>query len=372
LNQADYTWKVSPNIFNAALIEQFFGASQINVSAYLHAFENALPSKMRMLYLVCYHANEIVAIAFFQQFKFSATHVDDVGKCKNLLIRLGLKTINCRLSFCGSLFCIALPGLGFKQGMSVLQKADAIKNLVKQHGTSVTVLKDVQNNDLFNSFTHTKKCFTSTVDSTMEMPINASWISLDDYLNALHHKYRQRAKKVIKSFETVTQQNFDYHDLLKYETEIYLLYNSVVAKQKFRIGKVEANYFQALKQSLKEQFIVTGYFLGNTLIAFRSAFAMNNRIEIHFIGFDYAHNKSHQVYFNILYDNIALAITKKSTIMELGRTAQDAKSTIGAKPNYFNDLIFFKSNLFKRLFNFLFNRYYQGYDLLPNRNPFKD
>ncbi len=350
----------------------FFASSQIDANAYLNSFAAALPSKMKVSYLRCYVNDEIVALAFLQKFRFAAASITDTNPLRNILIKSLLFLVPCRLSFCGSLFCIALPGMAFKQGMDNAIKSVIIDLFIKQEGSSITVMKDIQNEYIFNSFRNDAKCFPSMLDSTMEMNIPSHWKSMDDYLNALHHKYRQRAKKVMEHFEGIRVQDLCFTDVEKNKDIIYRLYLNVVAKQSFRIGKVDANYFVELKRGLKEKFIVTGYFLGDKLIAFRSAFIMDNRIEIHFIGFDYNDNKTYQIYFNILYDNIAFAITKKAKVLELGRTAQDAKRIVGALPKYFSDLIFFKSSFFKKVFDFIYARYNNNGNVLPERNPFKE
>ena len=190
-------------------------------------------------------------------------------------------------------------------------------------------------------------------------------------LAALQHKYRQKAKKVIQQFETVEIKELSLEEIELYKSKIYDLYLNVLNKQTFRLGKIEENYFGELKKGLKENFIVTGYFFKNELIAFRSAFLMNERMEIHFIGFDYETNNKMQVYFNILYDNIKFAIEKNVKTLELGRTAQDAKRIIGAIPKQFDDVIFFKTPFFKKVFDFLYPRYNNNENSLPVRNPFK-
>jgi Peptidogalycan biosysnthesis/recognition len=370
LCNTNYIWKASSKVFQPELINEFFDNSTVDAYAYLTSFENALPSKMKVQYLTCFHNNEIIALAFIQKFRFSAFDIKENNVVKKIALQFLFNIIPCHFAYCGSLFCIALPGLVFKKNIDTTAKADAIKTLTKKYGSTVTIIKDVDEH-VFAKFDNDKNTFPASLDSTMELKIQPHWLSFDDYLNDLHHKYRQRAKKVLAAFSAVEARELSLSEIELYKEKIYQLYLNILTNQSFRLGKIEPNYFTELKKGLKENFEVTGYFYNNELIAFRSAFVMNDRIEVHFIGFDYTDNKSLQIYFNILYDNIDFAIAKKATVLELGRTAQDAKRVIGALPKKFNDIVYFKSLFFKKLSDFLYPRYNNNSSSQPERNPFK-
>lgn len=366
-----YHWQASKQIIAADIFDAFFENAKIDTYQYLKAFEAALPSKMKVQYFTCICNNEIVAISFLQQFRFSAFTIKETNAFKKLAIRFFFNIIPCHFSYCGSLFCIALPGMAFKKDITDEAKASIINALSSQHGSTVTVIKDLRNKNLFTTLSKAEKVFPISSDSTMELNIQSHWKNFDDYLADLQHKYRQKAKKVLKKFEAVEIRELSMEEIITHKNKIYALYLNVLNKQTFRLGMVEENYFIEMKKGLKNNFIVTGYFLDNELIAFRSAFLMEDRMEIHFIGFDYETNNNLQVYFNILYDNIKFAIEKNVKVLELGRTAQDAKRIIGALPKQFDDAVYFKSNFFKKVFEFLYPRYNNNESNLPIRNPFK-
>ena len=371
MHYKQYQWKATNKIFDAEIVKSIFKENNINTYAYLKSFEAALPSKMKVRYLTCYDKNEIVAIAFLQQFRFSAFTIQEKNIFKKIGIQFLFNIFPCHFSYCGSLFCIALPGMAFKENLTIENKTSIISELAIQHGTTVTVIKDIRTLELFNSFRNQYKCCPISKDSTMEIYLKANWKTFEDYLADLQHKYRQKAKKVVALFEQVVNTELTLVEIELHKSKIYELYLNVLNKQTFRLGKIEPNYFAELKKGLKENFIVTGYFLNGELIAFRSAFFMDTRMEIHLIGFDYETNKEIQVYFNILYDNIKFAIEKNVKTLELGRTAQDAKRIVGALPKQFDDIIFFKTNFFRKIFDFLYPRYNNNESNMPIRNPFK-
>ena len=90
--------------------------------------------------------------------------------------------------------------------------------------------------------------------------------------------------------------------------------------------------YSHLSRALKENFIVKGYFLENRLIGFLTALVNDNKLDAHFIGLDYELNKSHAIYPRILNDYVRIGIEKQVSSINLGRTASEIKTTIGANP----------------------------------------
>ena len=50
-------------------------------------------------------------------------------------------------------------------------------------------------------------------------------------------------------------------------------------------------------------------------------------------------NATNSLYFNILFDSVEEAIKYRKKRLELGRTAREAKASLGCQPEYFNDYI---------------------------------
>ncbi|HUM47635.1 MAG TPA: hypothetical protein PLD84_11950, partial [Chitinophagales bacterium] len=77
-------------------------------------------------------------------------------------------------------------------------------------------------------------------------------------------------------------------------------------------------------------------------------------------------------YFNMMYDGIAMAIESKKKVVELGRTAREAKAMLGGKPTYFTSYFRLRGWLVNQLvtrFAGTFNeKAGQSWQL---RNPFK-
>jgi hypothetical protein len=55
---------------------------------------------------------------------------------------------------------------------------------------------------------------------------------------------------------------------------------------------------------------------------------------MNYIGFDYAYNHSHNLYFNILFHCLENAMANQCHTLILGRTAPEAKAIMGCQPDY--------------------------------------
>ena len=99
-------------------------------------------------------------------------------------------------------------------------------------------------------------------------------------------------------------------------------------------------------------------------------FCLENEVEAHYIGFDYAHNKEYELYQTILYSFIEQAILMQKTKINLGRTASEIKTTVGARAHEL--LCYIKpQNTVSKLILKPFMQFLQPTEWIP-RNPFKE
>ena len=96
----------------------------------------------------------------------------------------------------------------------------------------------------------------------------------------------------------------------------------------------------------------------------------DSSLEAHYIGLDYEFNSKFNLYQNILYGMIEEAIKNKLSKVNLGRTAAEIKTTVGAKAV---DLICYikPQNTISKIIQKPFISFLQPADWIP-RNPFKE
>jgi len=170
------------------------------------------------------------------------------------------------------------------------------------------------------------------VESNMIITLKPEWTSFDDYKNAFKSKYRVKANKADSTSATLKAICFTDDDIAKYKDDLQALYENTIANANFNAQVLNLNTYINLKTEYKDKFIVKGYFLEDKLVGFLSAMVNQDNLDAHFIGLDYSLNKAHAIYPRILNDYVRLGIEHNSKRINLGRTASEIKSTLGAEP----------------------------------------
>ena len=194
------------------------------------------------------------------------------------------------------------------------------------------------------------------VEPNMIIELKPEWKSFEDYKDILKSKYRIKANKADSVSSTLETRIFSEQDFVTYKYELQTLYQNTIDKSSFNAQVLNLNTYSHLSTFLKNDFIVKGYFLKNRLVGFLTALVNDNKLDAHFIGLDYDLNKSHSIYPRILNDYIRIGIEKQVSSINLGRTASEIKTTIGANPLDLSCYIKHKNRFFNMLIKPFFKR----------------
>ena len=105
------------------------------------------------------------------------------------------------------------------------------------------------------------------------------------------------------------------------------------------------------------------------IVGFLSALKNRSHLDAHFIGLNYRLNKAHAIYPRILNDYVRIGIENKVAVINLGRTASEIKTTIGAAPLELSCYIKHKSPFINALVRPFFKRI--QIKSFKQHNPFK-
>ncbi|MBP6455125.1 MAG: hypothetical protein KA275_00240 [Chitinophagaceae bacterium] len=349
-----------------------FHSSQISVTE-----KSAIKNMLFFYVQIKNENNEIVMLAYFQQIKILSDNFNlSEG---SVLIKKGLSALidflKPKLLVAGNLFRHDTPifyttNKNFTPENEIAIYENCVDFLIHHSKSKGVFIKDleekysteIKKNDGYQELKN---------DIAMYLPLEKEWQNFEDYSNELKHKYKQRAKKVRKSFADVIIKPLQLEDLKKYEKDIFRLYHLVVEKQVVSMGELSPTYIYELKKSLQEKYLVMGFFEGERLIAFSSAIIHEGVHDMNYIGFEYELNQKYQLYFNILFHCIECAISHKMQILFLGRTALEAKAIIGCKPKQLytfyklkNSVLHFITKKLSAMFN---NKIGETWE---NRHPF--
>ena len=207
-------------------------------------------------------------------------------------------------------------------------------------------------------------------DISMEMDLRENWAAVSDYEKDLKHKYAQRYRNVRKRIEGLRIVELSTEEVAQRATEIFALYLGVTIHQSVRMGILSEGFLPALKSFYGEELRVWGFFEGDRLIAFASAFVYPQSLDMFYIGFDYVRNTELQLYFNILFFAIEQAIIAKKPHLVLGRTALEAKARVGCSPQYLASFLYIPNGFLRKIVAALQQRFSEGADW-EERHPFK-
>jgi Acetyltransferase (GNAT) domain len=354
------TLSISKNIANIkATWDELLPKNHYLQSCHLQAFEQSNIEDVENYYVQIFLKEKLIGIVYLQQFSFQHKHLNfnTDKQFKSKLIKLVLPK-RLPLLVCGHLFRIGYQGFYFKNELYNNLVFEAIELFNKQinYKPCGIIIKDCV--DVFiEQQSKTLGYHFFNADVTMEIHRRPHWNSFDDYLKDLQKKYLQRAKKVLKAFEGIEQKLLSADEIIQNKTAIEKLYWNVVNKQTIKLGTVNANYFYELKNDLKDNFEFYALYKNDVMVGFYTFIFYNTEMETHFIGLDYEANKTHSIYFNILFFGIQKMIERQYNKLELGRTAKEAKVNVGALPKQIFNYINVKNWLAKLTLNYFLKRF---------------
>ncbi len=245
-----------------------------------------------------------------------------------------------RVLFCGNVFLSGEYGTFLKDEEPKIETFNAIAEAVKQLSKATKKLnaifvKDFEDESLYIT-DHLKSYDYASmqVEPNMIITLKPEWQSFDDYKSVLKSKYRVKANKADSKSETLEAKLFSVEDIKTHKDELQELYQNTIDNANFNSQILNLETYINLKKAFEGKFIVKGYFLNGKLVGFLSAMQNETNLDAHFIGIDYSNNKEFAIYPRILNDYVRLGIETKSTQINLGRTASEIKSTLGAEPKF--------------------------------------
>lgn len=320
--------------------------------AYLKIVERCLHTKLVCRYVIVCRKKKPCGIIYYQVSDFKAgifgdilSKQDELTKSKRLnlfekYIDSNKEETLMRLFTCGNNLVSGEYGFIFDETVNnekalalLLEITDVVSKEEKLRGTiSAVLIKDfhaaIEPAELLKKEKYTQ--FEVEPNLVVKLPEGLS--SLSDYIDLFSKKYRNRAKSIFKNFEVVEEKNLSYAEIQRYEKEIYKLYENIFEKAKFKLIKLPQDYFSSVKAVFNDTFNVKAFFVDNQLVAFASCFLLpDNCLEAHYIGLDYELNGKYNLYQNILYAMVNEGIVHKRKTVNLGRTAAEIKTTVGAK-----------------------------------------
>lgn len=329
--------------------------------SYLSGIESAHSKSMDFRYILFFKEGKLVAKAMIQiiDINFLANLKNSKSNVKKAFSKLLKEEVSLRIMICGSAFSNGEHGFeyhdklisfedaynGIATGIYRIRRADKINGQ-----TSAVLFKDFWPKNK-ESITQLKKFDYRSfeIEPNMVIDIDESWNSMDDYLKNITSKYRSKAKSVFKKSKTLNIRDLQVEDLIEHEEKLAELFENVYSKAAFKLVKFEPASFIALKSKLGNQCIIQGYFKEDHLVGFLYSMVNGECLDFNYVGIDYAYNSEYAIYQRMMYDQISMAILNRCSKLQLGRTASEIKSSLGALPQKMKILVRHRNTLSNKL-----------------------
>jgi predicted N-acyltransferase len=309
---------------------------------YLRTFEKSPADGITPYYMMIFSEQKPVGIVYFQWKFFRLeenirNHNESGKSISNTFKKVVIQNVNFPTLICGNLLLTGNHGFVFDKSMpekeqwTLLDAAIAqITSYLQRKGKPVGLVLVKDFNKSHQEKISGKSFVEFAVQPTMVMKISPSWLSFQDYTDAMKSKYRVRLNKARKEISTFERKVFSASEIQQHKTEIFSLYKNVSNQANFNTFLLHEDYFESIQRALGEQMTFTAYLKDNIIMGFQTTIINQDVLHAHFLGYDKEVNKDCQLYLNMLYDITEQAIQKKKTCIDFSRTAIEIKSSVGA------------------------------------------
>ncbi len=241
-------------------------------------------------------------------------HLDEENKISLVTYRLKLDlfTFSKYLSFKVPINIIGIPMSVSKAGYSVVDSSK-LKDL-SEYVKSLKGFYVILNSD--DNLNITKG---NTLPS-YKLPIR--WSALDEYILSMRSHYRYRLKKAKSKFENIEIEELEDNKL--FDENMYRLYCNVYENSSEKLEKLSIDFFREFPSKIIK------FTLKNEVIAFIQLVENEKELIFLFGGFKHNLNIRYDLYINILLEIIKYGIDKGFKHIDLGQTAGETKSKLGA------------------------------------------
>lgn len=317
--------------------------------SYLHydhlcTLEDAMVGSMEFRYVV-FHCQEFkpIGIAYFQVLDVEDNGSDYGPGVRRLGKAIGsriVQELKVRSLVCGNAFHSGAHGIHFIEAVPLDHQVLAVETAMHELRSderlaippAVLIFKEYRNENRGAAILETKNYHPLAMDVNMVMALPLDWKSLEDHFKALTSKARTRSNTIMERSQGLVIKDLSAEEITAHLSTMQRLFDQVLERSPFIFGRLNVAVYPKWKAQWGEAMFFHGFFLNGEMVGFNSAFVLGDMLDAHFVGIDYALNKQHMIYQRMLFDLLDHAFAKELRMINFGRAAEQAKSSIGAKP----------------------------------------
>lgn len=206
----------------------------------------------------------------------------------------------------------------------------------------------------------------------MVLKLNGNWQNFNDYLKAMHSKYRVRAKKAISLSGDIFSEQILGAEITDDILEICKdLLKETLKNKTIALSQNLKGILQNYRDYCGNNFHLIIYRLHGKIIGFITWIKLGNTMHAMHVGYEGKIVKDMHIYQRMLYDLVDLGIKEKLNAINFGRTATEIKSTLGAEPVNNSYVIYIQNGILKAIVR-IYKKYFFKPEIYIIRKPFKD
>ncbi|MBP6311451.1 MAG: GNAT family N-acetyltransferase [Flavobacteriales bacterium] len=312
---------------------------------HLMALEDVMVGSMGFRYALFYcEQYQPIGIAYFQL----AELVDNGSNYRDAVRKMGaglgariVKDLKLRSLVCGNIFHCGEHGAHFINGIPHDEQLKALETAMRQLRSdersgpkpSVLIFKEFGNGHTMSAAVLEDKGYHPlAMDVNMVMNVDPNWKDLDGYMSVLTSKARTRVKSILDRSSGLEIKELTEIEIQNAIPELQQLFDEVIQRAPFVFGRFNVAVYTQWKRLLGDNLMFHGFYLNDQLVGFSAAFVLKDTLDAQFVGINYGLNQEHFIYQRMLIDLLEFALGNDLRTIKFGRTAEQAKSTIGALP----------------------------------------
>ena len=313
---------------------------------YLEGLEEGMENGMEFRYVIYYCEKYTpIGIAYFQSVLLEDKGSPYRDRVQRLGERIGsraMKEMKARILVNGNVFQCGENGYLFDERLSREEILEMLSETLERlkgdeemaQRPTFLMFKEVRKGSIEPTSEILKKkgYHHLHMDLNMCLHVDQGWDGLDGYLQALTSKARTRVKRIMKLSKDLEIESLDTEAIRKELARIDELFEYILDGSEFQFGRLDMAVYAEWKERLGDDFIFRAYRIDGRMVGFSTAFRHDGFMEAQYVGYDPELNRSHSIYQRMLIQYLQDAMEKGVLNLNLGRTAEQAKSSLGAVP----------------------------------------
>jgi predicted N-acyltransferase len=152
----------------------------------------------------------------------------------------------------------------------------------------------------------------------------------EDYLSQVDSKkrttVRRSQRKFTKSGLRIEDRLGRDHAAELYTDDVHRLYEAVADQSDVEFGYLPAEFFRELARQLPDNTVFTYVYREDKVVGFLASLFSETTFHGLFVGLDYSLNSQSELYFNLLYHLVDIALHRSPREIYVGQTADEIKN----------------------------------------------